>query len=384
MRKYIIINFILVLSFIVLAANENKDSFIPQINPGLSITKTFANITVDGVLDDEGWKNAASVTGFAETHPGDQTKPVVKTEVKITYDANNLYVAFICEDNPDEIRASLRDRDEIWSDDYVGILLDTYGDASWALYIFSNPLGIQGDTHFSSTIGEDDSFDMIYQSEGKITAEGYQVEMAIPFSSLRFPDNPEQEWRVNFWRTHPRDSRRTYSWAALSRDEPCFLCQYGTLSGIKNVQPGKSLELLPSVIANQTGALKDYDNPNSGFKNENIDGEASLSLKWAVTPSLTVEGAYNPDFSQVESDVDQIDINNTFALYYPEKRPFFQEGSDLFKTWHRIVYTRAINDPIVASKIIGRWNRNTLAYLGAVDENSLLVIPLEEKSMKIP
>ncbi|MCK5075592.1 MAG: hypothetical protein KAR38_04405, partial [Calditrichia bacterium] len=108
--------------------------------------------------------------------------------------------------------------------------------------------------------------------------------------------------------------------------------------------------------------------------------EMSLGLKWAVTPSLTVEGTYNPDFSQVESDAAQIDVNNTFALFYPERRPFFQEGSDLFRTWHNVVYTRAINDPVAATKIIGRWKRYTLAYLGAVDENSLLVIPFEEES----
>ncbi|MGH7452215.1 MAG: DUF5916 domain-containing protein, partial [bacterium] len=207
-----------------------------------------------------------------------------------------------------------------------------------------------------------------------------QVEVAIPFSSLRFPDKPAQTWRATFWRNHPRDSRRQYSWAALSRDNPCFPCQFGTLSGIENVKPGGTFELLPSVIGFQSGQIRDRGNPSSGLANSKVDGAASLGLQYAFTPSLTAEATYNPDFSQVESDAAQIDVNAAFALFYPERRPFFQEGSDLFPSWHNVFYTRSINDPVFAAKLTGRMNRTSLAYVGARDEHSPIIIPFEERS----
>ena len=361
--------------------NSNDSiSFKPNIKPSLVIPRLSSGITIDGIISEEAWQNAAIANNFSETDPGDLVKPPVDTQVFLTYDDSHLYIAFKCFDDPEKIRASMRDRDNIWSDDYVGILLDTYGNASWAYYLFSNPLGIQADERFSSSHGEDESFDVIFFTEGRITNSGYEVEMAIPFSSLRFPQKDKQDWKVTFWRNHPRDSRRRYTWAGISRDDPCFLCQYGTISGIKNVMPGEPLEILPAIVGSQSGNLQDFDDPASHFENENIQGEASLSLKWAPNPGLTIEGTLNPDFSQVESDAAQIDVNQTFALSYPEKRPFFQEGSDLFQTWYNVVYTRSINDPLAATKIIGRWQNSTLAYLGAVDENTPIVIPFEEFS----
>jgi len=368
-----------------LAFAQESQNFKPQTKPFVKLQLKTAEIELDGELNDLGWRDAARITGFSETNPGDGTKPPVKTEVLITYDENFLFLGFLCyDDHPDKIRATLSDRDQMWSDDYVGILIDSYGDANLAFFIFSNPLGVQGDTRFSPANGEDSSFDLIYDTEAQITENGYQVEMAIPFSSLRFPDTQEQNWRVNFWRTHPRQSRSTYSWSYINRDEACFLCQFGTLSGLQDVKPGKNIELLPAIVASQSGELNDADDPESDFKNNDISGEASLGIKWTINPSLSVEATYNPDFSQVESDAAQIDVNQTFALFYPEKRPFFHTGGNLFRTWVRIVYTRSINDPLTAAKLVGRWGNSTMAYLGALDENTPVIIPLEEKSEFIP
>lgn len=361
-------------------SKNDEEEFQANFQPTLEIFQVAGPITIDGELNDPGWNGAAKATNFSETFPGEKTKPPIETEVLITYDDTHLYLAFIVEDEPGRIRASLRDRDEMWSDDYVGILLDTYGDASWAYFIFSNPLGIQGDSRFSSSGGEDDSFDVIYDSKGKITDHGYQVEMAIPFRNLRFPDRNEQTWRATFWITHPRDSRRTYSWAAIDRNEPCFLCQYGTLKGIRNVKSGKNIEFLPSIVSSQSGSLNDSGDPNSGFNNGKIDGDFSLGLKYNITSVLTADLTFNPDFSQVEADVAQIDVNTTFALFFPERRPFFQEGSDLFRTFVRTVYTRSINNPIGAGKITGRFNRTSIAYIGGVDENTPFILPFEEQS----
>lgn len=359
---------------------SSEDAFVPNEKPTLVVSRAPGPIALDGELDDPGWVGAARADNFSENWPRERAQPPVESEVWVTYDQESLYLAFIAYDDPGTIRASLRDRDEMWSDDYFGILLDTYGDASWAYFLFANPLGVQGDSRFSSNGGEDDGFDIIFFSEAKITDHGYQIEMAIPFKSLRFPNRETQSWRATFWRTRPRASRAQHTWAAINRDDPCFLCQFGTLTGINDVKPGGALELLPAVIANQSGELRDSDDPTSGLHNSGLDGEVALSVRYPFSSGLTAEATLNPDFSQVESDVAQIDVNRTFALFFPERRPFFLEGSDLFDTYFDVLYTRQINDPQVAGKFIGRLGRASFAYLGAVDENSPLILPFEEQS----
>nr|MBA3584490.1 carbohydrate binding family 9 domain-containing protein [Gemmatimonadota bacterium] len=354
--------------------------FQPGVKPTLEIRRAPGPIAIDGELDDAGWRDAARATGFSENFPDEQARPPVGSEVWVTYDDEHLYLAFLAEDDPAAVRSSIKDRDQMWQDDYFGILLDTYGDAAWAYFLFANPAGVQGDSRFATAGGEDDGFDIVYQTEAKITERGYQIEMAIPFRSLRFPDRPRQTWRATFWRTHPRGSRATYTWASIDRDESCFLCQFGTLTGIEGVEPGGALELLPSVVASQAAELEDEEDPDSGLDNGGFDGEASLGLRYAHPSGVTAEASFNPDFSQVESDVGQIDANTTFALFFPERRPFFQEGSDLFGTFFSAVYTRQINDPEVAVKLIGRRGRSSLAYMGARDETSPILLPFEQRS----
>lgn len=361
-------------------ADVASEQWAPQDRPELEVSRARGPIEIDGALDDEGWRDAARATGFAENYPDIRARPPVESEVLVTYDEEYLYLGFIARDDPSQIRTRISDRDQMWQDDYFGILLDTYGDASWAYFLFANPSGVQGDSRFAEAAGEDDGFDIVYESEGRITTDGYVVEMAIPFASLRFPDREEQQWRVTFWRTRPRGSRDTYTWAATTRGEQCFLCQFGSLTGIRGVRSGGALELFPAVTASTSGALKDEDDPDAGFGSYDTDGDASLGLRYAFPAGLTAEATLNPDFSQVESDVAQVDANTTFALFFPERRPFFQEGSDLFETYWNTVYTRQINDPTVAGKLIGRMGRTTLAYLGARDEHSPILLPFEERS----
>ena len=225
--------------------------FEPNIKPSLNVRPAAGEIRIDGLLDDRGWRGAARATNFAEVNPGDQTKPPVDTDAWVTFDETHFYVAFKAHDDPGSIRASLRDRDRIFQDDFVGIMIDTYGNASWAYEIFVNALGVQGDLRMT-TNGEDMSFDIVFDAESRIVDDGFQVEMAIPFRSLRFPDTDAQTWRVQFWRTHPRESRSQYGWAAVDRDEPCFMCQFGTLTGIREVRPGGKLDLL-AVRDDETG-----------------------------------------------------------------------------------------------------------------------------------
>jgi hypothetical protein len=360
--------------------NPARNGFVPNHRPTLHVPPAREAIVIDGDLSDAAWQYAGRAVNFSENYPGERTKPPVKTEAWVTYDKANLYIAFVAyDDDPSAIRASLRDRDQIFQDDFVGIILDTYGDASWAYEIFANPIGVQGDLRWTQN-SEDSRFDIVYHTDGKITEEGYQVEMAIPFSSLRFPNKPQQEWRATFWRTHPRSSRAQYTWAATDRDDPCWPCQWGTLSGISNVKPGSKLDLMPGVTASQYSFRTDSEDPFSSIEDETVDADLSLNVRYAFSTAITGEAAVNPDFSQIESDVAQIDVNTTFALFFPERRPFFQEGGDLLSSYADVIYTRSINDPLGAVRLTGRTSRTGFAYIGARDQNSAALLPFEEFS----
>ncbi len=356
-----------------------SSAFEPNVLPEMDVPRTNGKVTIDGELDEPAWLGAGRAQNWTETWPGDQVEPPVGTQTWVMYDDDHLYLAFLAEDDPGSVRASLRDRDEIWQDDYVGIILDTYGNASWAYELFVNPLGIQGDLRWT-TQGEDMRFDMVWESKGKITEDGWQVEVAIPFKSLRFPNGTEQSWRATFWRNHPRDSRTRYSWARMNRDDPCWPCNFGTLRGIREVSSGSSWELLPSLTGFDVSELPDSDDPSTGLQGVNSDIDFGMGARYALTSSVSAEGTFNPDFSQVESDAAQIDVNTTFALFFPEQRPFFQEGSDLYDTWVSQVYTRSINNPQWAGKLTGRPGKNSFAFMSAQDEDSPVVLPFQESS----
>jgi hypothetical protein len=356
----------------------------PVFKPTLSITKASGKIDVDGQLNDPGWIGAAKIDNFVERNPGDNIPPLVETEVFVTYDNDNLYVAFICQDDPAKIRVSMGQYDNIDGDDLVGILLDPYGTATIAYECFVNPYGIQNDGLWSNIVGEDYSFNLIWKSAAKITASGYQVEMAIPFTSLRFPNKDVQTWKMDFWRIHPRDVVHQYSWTANDRNEQCWPCQWGTIEGITNVHPGKGIEILPAFVGSQAGELG-YNSTGDDFEFDNHDakGELSLNGKYSISSDVTAEAAYNPDFSQIEGDADQIDVNSTISLLYPERRPYFQEGSDIFRTMFNSFNTRTVYDPEYTAKLTGRMGKSTLGFLFAYDNNSPYMIPMNQSNLLI-
>ena len=360
---------------------DNPDSFSPNIKPVVRPGRIATPIVIDGELDDEGWARADKAVNFSETNPGDGTKPPIGIEVWTAYDDNNIYFAYIIEDDPAKIRVNMSDRDAIWQDDYVGVILDPYANNSWAYFIASNPIGIQGDTRIVPGGNEDMGFDIIFRTDGKVTDTGYQVEMAIPFESLRFPDREVQSWNINFWITHPRESRNTYSWAGIDRDDPCWLCQAGTAEGITGATPAGKLELLPAFTGSQSASLPSFENPGVGLDNSRLTTDPSFGAKYRFSSNLIADVAVNPDFSQIESDAAQIDVNSTFALFFPERRPFFQEGSDLFNTpGQQTVYTRSINNPVAAAKVTGRAGQTSYSYVGGLDEDSPIILPFEEQS----
>ncbi|HCN25583.1 MAG TPA: hypothetical protein DIS65_09520, partial [Candidatus Marinimicrobia bacterium] len=311
-------------------------------NPVLEIKRVLNAIIIDGDLTDLEWGKAGGTDYFVEIEPGENIRPPEKTEVKVSYDDDNLYVAFWAYADPKDIRASFQKRDQAWMDDFVAIFLDTYGDANTGTMIGSNPYGIQMDAKNNGGGDDDPTFDLVYDSKGRITDEGYEVEMAIPFSSLSFPDKNVQEWKVGFYRSLPREKRSQIVWGGFDRTNPCFLCQMGTLIGIQGIKQRGSFEFLPAIVGSQTAEL----DQNNTLKKGAAAGEASLGIKYSLSSDRVIELTINPDYSQVEADEEQVDVNTTFALFFPEKRPFFNAGNDLINTWINAIYTRSINNPI--------------------------------------
>lgn len=364
---------------------ESKDTssseFKPNIKPVLNLPKLNADkIKIDGALNESVWQDASLIGNFTEINPGDNVKPEVNTEVRVFYDDEYLYFGFICYENKmSELRASLSDRDRMYSDDWVGPFIDTYSDFNQGFEMYVNPMGIQGDLLWTPN-NEDANYDMIYDSESKIYSDKWTAEFRIPFKSLRFPDRNEQEWRIHILRNRPRGARQEIYWASVSRDDPNFMGQSGFLKGIKNIKQGSNIELLPYVLGTQNSYLQDQFDPSSEFKNDNITGALGLSAKYSLSSTLTLGATFNPDFSQVEADAPQINANSPFALFYPEKRPFFLEGINDFATPINVAYTRSINNPVFAAKLTGKVKNVHIGFLSAYDDNTPFIVPLTERS----
>lgn len=339
------------------------------------------NIEIDGDLNEPSWLKAKKLDNFSEVDPGDNIRPSVNTEALVFYDDENIYLGFKCYDNDMKLlRKTFTSRDLIFSDDWIGFFFDTYNEKKQAYELIVNPYGIQADLMWNAPGNEDETFDAIWHSNAKIYDNMWTVEMVIPFKSIRFPNKSEQVWNFHILRNHPRKNREQISWASISRDDPTLFTQAAKMYGIKNVKGGNNLEILPYALGSEKGSISDYSNANSNFDNEKIKGQFGLNVKYGITSNLTSDLAINPDFSQVESDAAQVDVNNKFALFYPEKRPFFIEGNDIFKSPMNIVYTRSINNPLFAFKLTGKIGRTDVGYTVAYDQKTPFILPFQEYS----
>lgn len=341
-------------------------------------------IKIDGELNELIWQRCITAENFVEIEPGDNIKSVVETKTWVSYDEDNLYIAAVCYDNDmTKIRANMTDRDKIFNDDFFDILLDTYDDDKQAYEFCVNPYGVQGDLLWTPN-NEDSSPDYIWSAETKLYKDRWTIEIAIPFKSIRFPDKNELNFGVHFIRNWPRSSRFQFSWAPISRDNPSLMGQSGNIYGIKNIKRGKNLEILPYVLGSVSGYLKDPNNPSSKFVADSlVKGEIGVNLKYGITSNLTAELTYNPDFSQVESDATQIDVNSASVINYPEKRPFFLEGSNIFNMDISTVYTRMLNNPLFAGKLTGKLGKFELGYIVNYDENTPYILPHDYGSVFI-
>lgn len=328
---------------------------------------------IDGNLNDPIWQNAIVLKDFYQIDPGDNTAPSKPTEVLIGYDPKFLYIAFRAFDEPDKIRSTVAKRDNIFSDDYVGFYLDTFNDQRRAFEIFFNPLGIQGDGVLTEGRGEDFSVDLLLESKGIIGPDGYTVEIAIPFKSLRYEAGKGKLWGAHFFRRIQRFNRELDSWMPLSRSISGNLNQAGHLGGLEGIAAERTLELIPSFTVSESGRFVRSFNPPVGVQdpgrivNEPLVFEPGLTAKFTPSSALTLDLALNPDFAQVEADQIVVTTNQRFPIFFPEKRPFFLEGIDIFRTPISAVHTRAIVDPDLAVKLSGKRGPDTFGLMLATD-----------------
>jgi hypothetical protein len=328
----------------------------PELPP-IAVHRTSGPITVDGDLSDPGWRDAATIARFWETQPGDNIPPKVSTKAFIAYDEKYLYIGIDARDpEPSKIRAPYVDRDQIiGTDDNIAVFLDTRNDRKAAVELRVNPRGIQADASWNdATFTEDFSPDYFYDTAARITETGWTAEYRIPFSSLRYPRGDPQTWGIQIWRNYPRDNRYFIHSNPIPRGSNCGLCHIRTITGLSGLPEGGHLVVAPYATGTQNAAPK--DGPGSRLETESVDADGGLDVKWTPGSNHAIDGTLNPDFSQVESDVAQIAVNQRFALFFPEKRPFFLEGVDLFETPIQAVYTRTITSP--------RWGLRGTGKLG--------------------
>ena len=348
------------------------------------VSRATGEIKIDGAVDEAAWEGATVVDLPFEWFPGTNVKPQVDTQALITFDDNNLYVAFKCQDpDPAGVRATLIDRDLIGNfnqDDHVGMNLDTFNDERRAFQFRSNARGVQVDAVFSEIDSREDfSWDAIWASAGKITDTGYSVEFAIPFRQLRFPRSSEpQTWGVEFFRSRPRNVRYRMSSRFTDRAKDCILCQENKISGFTGIAPGRNLEITPTLTATRSDTIDAF--PNGDLQSGDEDYEPGATVRWGVTPNTTLNATVNPDFSQVEADAVQLEINTRFALFFPEKRPFFLEGADLYLTPLQAVFTRSVADPEWGFKLNTKEGKNGLGVFVAQDDLNNLIIPFNQFS----
>jgi hypothetical protein len=344
----------------------------PEKQQPLRLVRFDKPPVIDGKLDDEVWGHASVLKDFYQVQPGDNIAPSKPTEVMLGYDAKFLYIAFHCYDEPDKVRANIAKRDNIFDDDYVGILFDTFNDTRKAYEFDFNPLGVQADGTWTTGGNEDFSLDVVLESKGMVTGDGYTIEIAIPFKSLRYVAGKDKLWGVHFWRRIKRLNNELDMWMPLSRDNSNWLAQAGHLTGFEGVSTERTLELIPSLTLSETGnrkaAVTAAQIAQGGrFVNEPIKFDPGLTGKYSLTPNVTLDFAINPDFAQVEADQLVVTANQRFPIFFPEKRPFFLEGIDIFQTQISAVDTRAVVDPDVAVKLSGKVGRNTFGLMVASD-----------------
>lgn len=339
-----------------------------------------ASVTVDGVLDEPAWGRAALLTGFSQFSPQDGIAAHDSTEVLVWYSPTAIHFGIRAYEPHGAVRATLAQRDKIANDDYVQILLGTFNDGRQASVFMVNPLGVQADgvlnetgqkasSGFMSALASRESADLnpdfVFQSAGRVTAWGYEIEVRIPFKSLKYQSVATQSWGLNVTRI-VQHSGYEDSWAPARRANSSFLSQSGTLTGLTELRRGLVLDFTPELTDRADGLPS---GPAGQWEYKTRSPDVGANVRWGVTNNLTFNGTLNPDFSQVEADAGQFSFDPRAALSFPEKRPFFLDGSEQLSTPNGLVYTRRIVQPVAAAKLTGKIGSTNVGLLSAVDDN---------------
>ena len=363
--------------FLFAPITYSQESFYP-------IKDNNTRFIIDGIISDDEWNNAIEVDLDYEVNPGNNISPKEKTKVFIVYSDTHLYIGFKAYANPKEVRASIRSRDDLGmiSDDFIVVAFDTYGDSRNNYLLLANAFGSQLDARAVNAITDEDRYDINFnvdfETKGNIVSDGFEIEFKIPFASLPFPNGNNQEWNFNFRRNSFRNGVPIELRSQpFDRTAPCQICQTTDKLILKDIKIEKRIEFLPYVAGNVTGKKETIlDQINYEKFNPNL----GLGINLDLSKNSTLELTLNPDFSQVEADVTQIDVNSSVALEYPERRPYFNRGTDIVQYTTGAFYSRSINNPLISTKLISQGKKERVFFLTALDQNSVYQIAGEDRS----
>ena len=352
---------------------DTPEKAIPRIE--------MADLVVDGFLNEAVWEQATMFRDFWEFLPVDGRRAQDSTQVLVWYSPTAIHFGIRAwEEHTQEIRATLADRDKIEGDDYIQIILDTYNDRRQAFAIGVNPLGQQSDGILSDRTGGsgspysiDESPDFVYESKGRLTEYGYEIEIRLPFKSIRYQGAFTQDWGFNVIR-RVQHSGYTSTWTPSRLDNASFMAQNGMLTDLTDLRRGLVLDINPEF----TGAANRPAGMDASF-DEDFTDPLGVNVRWGISSNLTLNGTLNPDFSQVEADVAQIEFDPRRQVFFPEKRPFFLDGIEMFSSPTNLVYTRRIANPLSAAKVTGKTGNTNVAVLSAVDNKALHLSDLDAR-----
>ena len=344
----------------------------PPATAPLQATRLSTPPLIDGALDDAAWTGQPLAAGpWRSYNPLHGDTIPQQTTVWVGYDADALYFAFQCDDpEPARIKTSVTRRDNIWSDDWVGLSLDALGTGQTSYHLMVNPSGVQLDMINTIAGFEDTSPDWIWESAGRINDRGYAVEIRLPLQTIRFKGGADLRMGILFWRRVSRTGV-SVAWPALEPGKWVF--DKHAKIGFTDLRARPTRELIPSATFS---SAQERATP-SAWNGRDTEGDLGLSAKWGVTSTVTLDATINPDFSQVESDAFQVEINQRFPVFFSEKRPFFMEGAGIFNlagnaqgdgSMLYAVHTRRIVDPIFGAKLTGSAGKLTFGTLTALDQ----------------
>jgi hypothetical protein len=358
---------LLMLCFVACACSVARGQTAPPVRTLRNMH--IARVSIPPVLEDYVNGTApggvAPITDFIQRNPDDGKPASSETKAWLAYDNENLYVIFVCRSPAGELRARYTKRDDIFADDFVGILLDTFHDRQHAFEFFANPFGIQLDGLNTEGQGDDWKFDTYWKSEGRIIKDGYAVRLAIPFKSLRFTSMDMQTWGFAFFRNIPARNENSF-WPPVTNRVSGFVPQFGDVDGFDTISPGRNIRLIP-YIAGSGAHLLDQPPDQPPLFRTNRDVRVGMDAKLVIHESLTLDATINPDFSQVESDDPQVTVNQRFEVFFPEKRPFFLENASYFQTPEDLFFSRRIGDPLGGVRLTGRIGRWSIGFLAGAD-----------------